>query len=62
MEWLLYFDAYTRKQYEGLKTRDFENWTSVTDKLVMPKGIRHGTPFPVSEEVLEQLLATSKKK
>lgn len=60
-EWLLYFDAYTRKQYEGLKTTDFERWTSITDKLVMPKGIRHGTPLPVSKKVLNQLLAVGSK-
>ena len=60
-EWLLYFDAYTRHRYEGLKTRDFENWTSITEKLIMPEGIRHGTPFPVSSEILEKLLEAGKK-
>ena len=55
-EWLLYYDAYTRHRYEGLKTRDFETWTPISEKLIMPEGIRHGTPFPVSHEVLAGLL------
>jgi hypothetical protein len=56
-----YFDAYTRKQYEGMKTRDFENWTPITEMLVMPEGIRHGTPFPISEEILNKLFANFTK-
>ncbi|MDF1825575.1 MAG: glycoside hydrolase family 43 protein [Verrucomicrobiales bacterium] len=60
-EWLLYFDAYTRKVYEGLKTRDFENWTSITEQLVVPEGMRHGTPFPVSEKILAGLIAAGSK-
>lgn len=54
--WLLYYDAYTRHRYEGLKTQDFEHWTSITEQLKMPDGIRHGTPFPVTEKVLQGLL------
>lgn len=55
-EWLLYFDAYTRGQYEGMKTRDFQTWTSISDDLIMPAGMRHGTPFPVSDAILSGLL------
>lgn len=60
-DWLLYYDAYTRHRYEGLKTRDFETWISITEQLEMPDGIRHGTPFPVSEEVLQGLLKVGAK-
>ena len=60
-DWLLYYDAYTRHRYEGLKTQDFETWTSITEQLEMPDGIRHGTPFPVSEEVLQGLLELGAK-
>jgi|GEM_PF-458214 len=61
-DWLLYYDAYTRKRYEGLKTRDFETWTSITKELKMPEGIRHGTPFPVSEAILQGLLGGKPEK
>jgi Glycosyl hydrolases family 43 len=55
-EWFLYYDAYTRHHYEGLRTADFEHWTPITDQLHMPGGIRHGTAFPVTEEILQGLL------
>jgi hypothetical protein len=55
-QWLLYYDAYTRHQYEGLKTQNFSEWTSITKQLKMPKGVRHGTPFPVSEKILQKVL------
>jgi hypothetical protein len=57
--WLLYFDAYTRHRYEGLSTTDFEHWTPITDQLMMPDGMRHGTPFPVPEAVLQKLLSAA---
>lgn len=56
-EWLLYYDAYTRGHYGGSKTHDFESWIPITTNLVMPKGIRHGTPFAISEAILQGLLA-----
>ncbi|SFJ08128.1 glycoside hydrolase family 43 protein [Planctomicrobium piriforme] len=59
-EWLVYYDAYTRHRYEGQKTTDLENWQSITDKLTMPTGMRHGTPLPVTEVILQGLLSSSK--
>lgn len=55
-QWLLYYDAYTRGRYEGLRTTDLEHWAPMDHELVMPEGMRHGTPFGVSEEVLQGLL------
>jgi beta-xylosidase len=52
------FDAYTRKRYEGLKSRDLVRWEPITDQLVTPPGIRHGTVFAVTEAALDTLLAT----
>lgn len=60
-EWYLYYDAYTRNRYEGMKTRDFKNWHSITDQLEMPKNMRHGTPFPVSEDVLDALIRSGEQ-
>jgi hypothetical protein len=50
------FDAYTRKRFEGLRTSDFKTWEPITDKLVMPDGVRHGTVFAVPDKVLKNLL------
>lgn len=58
-EFWVYYDAYTRHRYEGQKTRDFQTWESITDQLIVPAGMRHGTPFSVSEEVLQGLLKAS---
>ena len=52
---ILYFDAYTKGHYRAMKSADLKSWTDVTDRLVMPKGIRHGTAFEVSSAVLEVL-------
>jgi hypothetical protein len=61
-EWLLYYDAYTRHRYEGLKTKDFQTWTSITEQLDIPEGVRHGTAFPVSEAILQGLLEAGSTK
>jgi beta-xylosidase len=53
---ILYFDAYTKHQYAALKSKDLKNWTDVTKQLSMPTGIRHGTAFEVSGELVKDLL------
>lgn len=54
--WYLYYDGYTRHRYEGLRSKDFKNWESITDKLSFPPGTRHGTAFIVEDEILTKLL------
>jgi PelA/Pel-15E family pectate lyase len=54
-EWIVYFDLYRDKRYGAVKSSDLKNWESVTEKLVMPAGARHGTVFTVSDEVLSKL-------
>jgi len=54
--WYLYYDGYTRHRYEGLRSKDFKNWESITDKLSFPPGTRHGTAFRVEDEILTKLL------
>lgn len=57
--WNLYFDAYTRKRYEGLQSADLKTWKPITDRLKFPKGIRHGTMFTVTKEVHTKLAAVN---
>ena len=45
--WLLYFDRYREHRYGLLVSDDLRRWTDETDRLVAPRGIRHGTAFPV---------------
>jgi len=51
------FDAYTRKRYEGVRSRDLKTWTALGAELEMPPGARHGSVVPVSEKILKGLLA-----
>ncbi|HMP83861.1 MAG TPA: glycoside hydrolase family 43 protein [Verrucomicrobiota bacterium] len=52
----LYADAYRNKHYTVLRSRELEKWEDLTGQLSMPKGIRHGTAFAVSRDVLIPLL------
>jgi hypothetical protein len=58
-ETIVLFDAYRRKQYEGVKSRDLKTWTGLGAELQMPPGARHGTVFAVSEKILKGLLAAT---
>jgi hypothetical protein len=51
------FDAYTRKRYEGVRSRDLKTWTALGAELQMPPGARHGTVFAVPEKILKGLIA-----
>lgn len=55
-EWIVYFDCYTKHHYGALRTRDWQTWEDLTNRLELPKGIRHGTAIRVPEAVLEKLL------
>jgi beta-galactosidase len=52
----VYFDAYTNHRYGAMRTKDFKSWEDVSDKLLVPKGMRHGTVLSVSNDILAELL------
>lgn len=54
--WYLYYDGYTRHRYEGIRSKGFKEWETITDKLAFPRDTRHGTAFKVSDEILNGLL------
>jgi len=53
--WHLYFDKYRDKKYGVIRSKDLVHWEDVSDQLVMPKGIRHGTVLRVPRPVVEGL-------
>ena len=53
--WLLYFDKYRDRKYGLLASVDLKNWTDLSDQLVLPKGVRHGTVFKAREETVRNL-------
>jgi beta-xylosidase len=55
--WYVYYDAYTRGRMEGARSTDLKQWEPITERLSFPKGIRHGTAFPVSRDILTALQA-----
>lgn len=55
-QWIVYFDKYTQHQYGAITSSDLVHWTEISDKLVMPKGIRHGTVVPITQKELDKLL------
>ena len=53
--WIVYFDKYRDHKYGAIQSADLKNWTDVSDKIVLPNGIRHGSIFVVSKEEFEKL-------
>ena len=54
---IVLFDAYTRKRYVGIRSRDLKTWAALDAGLEMPAGARHGTVLAVPEKILRGLLA-----
>jgi len=53
--WRVYFDCYTKGHYGAAETEDGVTWTDVSDRVLFPKGARHGTALAISREVLKRL-------
>ena len=54
--WRLYFDCYTAGHYGAAESEDGSVWRDISDKLQTPRGMRHGTAFAVSPDILDRLL------
>lgn len=52
----VYFDKYTEHKYGAVRSKDMKTWEDVSDKVSFPQGMRHGTAFKVSEEIITRLL------
>ena len=53
--WHVYFDKYRDKKYGVIRSKDFATWEDLSDQLVLPAGIRHGTVLRVPRAVVELL-------
>lgn len=56
-QWLVYFDKYTEHKYGAVQSSDLKNWTDVSDRIELPKGLRHGTVLSITSKELKELLA-----
>jgi hypothetical protein len=54
--WLVYFDKYTEHRYGVVASADLEHWTDESDRLTVPRGMRHGTALAVPEAIAKPLL------
>lgn len=57
---VIYFDAYTNKQYGAIRSKDLVHWEDVSAKMHFPDEgtplrMRHGTVIPVPLELIEKL-------
>ena len=55
--WIVYFDKYRDHKYGAVQSSDLKNWTDVSDKIALPKGIRHGSIFKISRQEFDRLVA-----
>lgn len=55
-QWIVYFDKYRDHKYGAVASADGINWVDISDKIHMPRGIRHGTIFTISKQELAVLL------
>lgn len=52
---IVYYDEYIDHEYGAMRTRDFETWENISDRVDFPEGTRHGTALTVPEALLETL-------
>ncbi len=55
-KWLIYFDAYRKKSYDAVATKDFIHFEDINTKISIPEGHKHGTIVPVKKKVVKQLV------
>ncbi len=53
--WIVYFDKYTLQPYGAISSKDLKNWEDTSDQISLPKGIRHGSVFTITEAELNKL-------
>ncbi|MBV7530193.1 glycoside hydrolase family 43 protein [Chitinophaga sp. sic0106] len=54
--WLIYYDAYGKKTYEAVETRDFLTFQPPAHQIELPEGHKHGTIVPVKKKLVKDLL------
>lgn len=55
--WYVYFDKYRKHTYGAVRSADMKAWEDISESIVMPEGIRHGTVFRAPRSVLTALQA-----
>lgn len=53
---IIYFDKYREHSYGAIASTDGRHWTDISDRISLPRGIRHGTAFAVDRAVVDELM------
>ncbi len=53
-EWIVYFDKYREHKYGAATSTDLKQWKDISEKIVVPKGLRHGTVFTISQNEFDR--------
>lgn len=56
-QWVVYYDMYRAHRFGAMQTKDFIKWEDISNKITLPKGVRHGCMLKVSDEVIKKLRA-----
>ena len=59
--WHVYFDKYTEKKMGAVISSDLKKWEDISERIIFPEGVRHGTIFQADEAILKKLLQLSGK-
>ena len=54
-EWIVYFDKYTEQAYGAISSTDLINWKDISDKVIFPAGMRHGSVLKISNAAFREL-------
>lgn len=52
-KWVVLFDKYRDHTYGAVESADLFNWQDISEKISMPKGLRHGSVFMISVKEFE---------
>ncbi|MDQ8203221.1 glycoside hydrolase family 43 protein [Pelagicoccus sp. SDUM812003] len=51
----VYYDVYRDGRYEGKRTKDFETWEDISDRISFPEGARHGSIISAPRSLVDAL-------
>lgn len=58
----VYFDKYKEGHYGAVRSMDFKSWEDISDSIIFPGGIRHGTAFTVQAGFFKNLKSNLNEK
>jgi len=54
--WIVYFDKYNDHKYGAVTSSDLNHWEDISDKIILPQGVRHGSVFSIDSRTFQRLI------